>query len=100
MRIILLLVILAFCFFESSLHQHSALFRECEAALPLLHGTILAVLIVWCATLLLFDHQIQDWPLIGLISLTITYYCFAASPAPEALSLVFGVTLEKWRASL
>ena len=92
-KLTLLLAVVIICIFGYVLNSQSSIFREFEAALLSVQWMLVVCLTVWCGTFLFLKFSRRDLPLIGLLLIAIAALFVAVSPAPDALTLLFVVTL-------
>ena len=92
----MLLAIVAVCLFGCVLNSQTGIFQEFQTALLSVDWMLLVCLAVWCGTFIFLTFSREDWPLIGLLLISIIAYFIgeaAASRAADALILLAGVTL-------
>jgi O-antigen ligase len=97
-KVMLPLMIVAFCLFEYVLHRQSGIFREFVAILLSLQWMLLVCIAIWCAGFLFLTFSLNDLPLIGLLLITIVAYFIGyatPTPATDAITLLGSVTLGK-----
>jgi hypothetical protein len=97
-KAILLLAIVALCFFEYTLHHYSSVFCEFEALLLQLQIQLMlfACVAVWCGFFILLTFRLDDLPLIAFLLIAIFIYAAsyaAAWPTADAMILLVGATL-------
>ncbi len=88
MGMILPLIIVASCLFGRAFSDRCPLFREFQSALLSADWMLLVCLTIWCGTLILLTFTRKDWPLIGLLSVVIIWYCIGSTAASRALDAV------------
>ena len=94
-KVLLSLSILAFWFFELSLHRYSSNFREIEAAFVLVQSLALSCFLVWCVTFIFLSRRTHDWLLVIFLSFAAIWFFSATHSSSDVLALVFGIALGK-----
>ena len=95
-RTALVTLLLAMCLWGYVLRRQSGIYCECEAAMLSLQWMLLVCLAVWCGCFLFLTFGLGDLPLIGLLLVAITAFFMASGPAPDAITLLAGVTLGRF----
>lgn len=100
--IVLVLTVVSICLLGHVLHAQSKIFRESQASLLSLQWMQMICIAVWCETFLLLTFSLNDLPLMGLLVIAVAMYFVGYVTTwqmSDAITLLFGVALEKGRAS-
>jgi O-antigen ligase len=95
-KITVLLLLLAFCFFENFLQRQIPLFQEFEITILQMQMMILICLAVWYGFLLFLTFSLNDLLFIGLQVISISVYLIGYATTwrkPDAISLLAGAML-------